>query len=57
MDFDCGDRAFPRIVPATLGEMLADPDRARANRACDAMLKMVKLDMAALQAAYARTAK
>ena len=46
-----------QIVPTTLGEMMADPDRAKAKRACDAMLKMVKLDMAALQAAYAATAK
>ena len=46
-----------QIVPTTLGEMMADPDRAKAKRACDAMLKMVKLDMAALQAAYAGTAK
>jgi hypothetical protein len=40
-------------VPTTLGEMMADPDRAKAKRACDATLKMVNLDMAALQAAYA----
>jgi predicted 3-demethylubiquinone-9 3-methyltransferase (glyoxalase superfamily) len=45
-----------QIVPTALGEMMADPDRAKSQRACDAMLKMVKLDMAALQAAYAGTA-
>jgi hypothetical protein len=46
-----------QIVPTILDEMMADPDRAKAKRACDAMLKMVKLDIAALQAAYAGTAK
>jgi predicted 3-demethylubiquinone-9 3-methyltransferase (glyoxalase superfamily) len=41
-----------QIVPSVLGEMMADPDREKAKRAADAMLKMVKLDIAALQAAY-----
>ena len=41
-----------QIAPTVLGEMMADPDRAKAKRACDAMLNMVKLDIAALQAAY-----
>jgi len=35
--------------------MMADPDRAKAKRATDAMLKMVKLDIAALEAAYSGT--
>jgi len=39
-------------VPKVLGEMMSGPDRAKAKRAADAMLKMVKLDIAALQAAY-----
>ncbi|HEX7385169.1 MAG TPA: VOC family protein [Burkholderiaceae bacterium] len=42
-----------QIVPAALGAMIADPDRARARRAAEAMLKMVKLDIAALEAACA----
>ena len=42
-----------QIVPKVLGEMMADPDRAKAKRASDAMMKMVKLDIAALQAAFA----
>jgi predicted 3-demethylubiquinone-9 3-methyltransferase (glyoxalase superfamily) len=42
-----------QIVPTVLGEMMADPDRAGARRASDAMMKMVKLDIAALQAAFA----
>ena len=41
-----------QITPTVLGEMMADPDRAKAKRATDAMLKMVKLDIATLQAAY-----
>lgn len=45
-----------QIVPTVLGEMMADPDRARARRASDAMMKMVKIDIAALQAAFAGTA-
>ena len=41
-----------QIVPAMFDEMMADPDQARAKRVTDAMLKMVKLDFAALKAAY-----
>ena len=44
-----------QIVPTILGEMMADPDQAKAKRAADAMLKMVKLDIAALRAAYLGT--
>lgn len=46
-----------QIVPTVLGDMMADPDRAKAKRAADAMLKMVKIDIAALQAAYVGTSK
>jgi predicted 3-demethylubiquinone-9 3-methyltransferase (glyoxalase superfamily) len=35
--------------------MLADPDQAKATRVADAMMKMVKLDVAALKAAYEGT--
>lgn len=41
-----------QIVPASLGAMIADTDRERAARVAQAMLGMVKLDFAALQAAY-----
>lgn len=41
-----------QIVPSILGEMIAHPDKARAKAAVDAMLKMVKLDIAALKAAF-----
>jgi predicted 3-demethylubiquinone-9 3-methyltransferase (glyoxalase superfamily) len=40
-----------QIVPRRLGELMTDPDRARAARVAEAMLKMVKLDVAALEAA------
>lgn len=42
-----------QIVPSRLGEMLSDPDREKARRAGDAMLAMEKLDLAALEEAYA----
>lgn len=41
-----------QITPRVLGEMIADPDRVKAKRATEAMMQMVKLDIAALQAAY-----
>jgi predicted 3-demethylubiquinone-9 3-methyltransferase (glyoxalase superfamily) len=41
-----------QITPARLPEMMADPDRARSKRATDAMMQMVKLDIAALEKAY-----
>lgn len=41
-----------QIVPAALEDMVRDPDKARAKRASDAMMKMVKLDIAALEKAY-----
>lgn len=41
-----------QIVPAILDELMADEDPARSKRVADAMLKMVKLDVAALQKAY-----
>lgn len=41
-----------QIVPAIMDEMMNDSDRARAKRVTDAMLQMIKLDIAALQKAY-----
>ena len=41
-----------QIVPKVLGQFMTDPDPAKVRRACAAMLKMVKLDLAALQAAF-----
>jgi predicted 3-demethylubiquinone-9 3-methyltransferase (glyoxalase superfamily) len=45
-----------QIVPTVLGEMMAERDPDKAKRASDAMMKMVKIDIAALQAAFAGTA-
>jgi predicted 3-demethylubiquinone-9 3-methyltransferase (glyoxalase superfamily) len=42
-----------QIVPAVLADMMADPDPVRGKRAADAMMRMVKIDIAGLQAAYA----
>lgn len=41
-----------QIIPGLLSHMLGDKDRARAGRAMQAMMKMSKIDIAALQAAY-----
>jgi predicted 3-demethylubiquinone-9 3-methyltransferase (glyoxalase superfamily) len=41
-----------QIVPTVLGEMMKDPDRARAKRVAEAMLKMTKLDIGTLKRAY-----
>jgi predicted 3-demethylubiquinone-9 3-methyltransferase (glyoxalase superfamily) len=40
-----------QIVPKRLGELMADPDKAKAKRVGEAMLKMVKLDIATLERA------
>jgi predicted 3-demethylubiquinone-9 3-methyltransferase (glyoxalase superfamily) len=40
-----------QIVPTRLFQLLADPDPARARRAMEAMLKMRKLDIAAMERA------
>src|SRR5262245_15302361 len=41
-----------QIVPTVMFEMLSDRDPARSKRASDAMMKMVKFDIAALEKAY-----
>jgi len=41
-----------QIVPAVMDEMIGDSDTARSKRVVEAMLKMVKLDIAALEKAY-----
>lgn len=40
-----------QITPTRLGELMSDPDPARAKRVTEAMLKMVKFDIAGLEAA------
>jgi predicted 3-demethylubiquinone-9 3-methyltransferase (glyoxalase superfamily) len=42
-----------QIVPAVFFEMIADPDAAKAARVTRAMFGMTKLDVAALEKAYA----
>ena|SRR5450432_1735728 len=41
-----------QIVPTVLGEMIASGDKAKSKRASDAMMEMVKLDIAKLKAAF-----
>ncbi len=41
-----------QIVPAAMDRMMRDGDTARAKRVADVMLKMIKLDIAALEKAY-----
>jgi predicted 3-demethylubiquinone-9 3-methyltransferase (glyoxalase superfamily) len=41
-----------QIVPTLLVDLITSPERQKAARATQAMLKMVKLDVAALQRAY-----
>ncbi len=46
-----------QIVPKLLSTLIADPDREKAKRVSDAMLKMVKLDIAELERAAASEAR
>ena len=41
-----------QIVPSVLGDMLRDKDAAKSQRAMQAMLQMVKLDIAVLKKAF-----
>ncbi len=41
-----------QVTPVGLMEMLMDQDQAKANRVMEAMMKMVKLDIATLRNAY-----
>ncbi|HTT70974.1 MAG TPA: VOC family protein, partial [Anaeromyxobacteraceae bacterium] len=42
-----------QVVPTVLGAMMKDPDRGRARRVTEALLRMKKLDIAQLERAYA----
>lgn len=41
-----------QILPAILDEMMRDEDPVRSKRVAEALLKMIKLDVAALERAY-----
>jgi predicted 3-demethylubiquinone-9 3-methyltransferase (glyoxalase superfamily) len=43
-----------QIIPAVLGELLGDKDPEKAGRVMQAMLQMGKIDIKALQQAYAQ---
>lgn len=45
-----------QVVPNRLMELVADPDRAKAQRVVDAMMKMKKIDVAELERAAASEA-
>jgi predicted 3-demethylubiquinone-9 3-methyltransferase (glyoxalase superfamily) len=45
-----------QVVPAILSELLTDPDREKADRVMQAMLRMTKIDITGLQEAYERAA-
>ena len=42
-----------QVTPVMLTRLLSDPDRAKASRVMQAMMKMIKLDIPALEAAAA----
>ena len=42
-----------QVVPSALRRFLSDPDREKANRAMQAMMKMQKIIIADLDKAYA----
>jgi predicted 3-demethylubiquinone-9 3-methyltransferase (glyoxalase superfamily) len=42
-----------QVIPQVLGRLLGDPDRAKADRVMQAMLKMRKIVIADLEKAYA----
>jgi predicted 3-demethylubiquinone-9 3-methyltransferase (glyoxalase superfamily) len=41
-----------QIIPQALGELMGDPDPVKAGRVRDALLRMDKIDVAALRRAY-----
>lgn len=51
-----GERQFGlswQVIPSALGELMGDPDPAKASHVMQAMMQMHKIDIAALKAAHA----
>jgi predicted 3-demethylubiquinone-9 3-methyltransferase (glyoxalase superfamily) len=46
-----------QIIPTRLGELMNDPDPARRRRVAEAMLKMVKFEIAGLETAAAEVSR
>jgi predicted 3-demethylubiquinone-9 3-methyltransferase (glyoxalase superfamily) len=42
-----------QVFPTVMGDMMSDPDQEKVRRVTEAMMKMIKLDIAALEKAYA----
>jgi predicted 3-demethylubiquinone-9 3-methyltransferase (glyoxalase superfamily) len=42
-----------QVIPTALGRLMGDPDQERAGRVIQAMLRMKKIEVAELEAAYA----
>ena len=45
-----------QIIPDALGELMGDPDPAKAGRVMQAMLQMNKIELAATRQAYVEAA-
>lgn len=41
-----------QVVPSIMGELMGDPDPVKAKRTAEAMMQMMKFDIAALKAAH-----
>jgi predicted 3-demethylubiquinone-9 3-methyltransferase (glyoxalase superfamily) len=42
-----------QVFPTVMGDMMSDPDPEKVRRVTEAMMQMIKLDIAALEKAYA----
>lgn len=43
-----------QIIPSALGQLMNDPDPAKAGRVMQAMMKMTKIDIEGLQRAHSQ---
>jgi predicted 3-demethylubiquinone-9 3-methyltransferase (glyoxalase superfamily) len=44
-----------QVIPNRLGELMSDPDPAKSGRVMQAMMGMIKIDVAGLEAAYSQS--